>query len=51
MLCVGDIRRKDIANSTKPISIGIVGFVGGGETKFQKYFPDFILGGKKTFLV
>ena len=38
--------KKILANSTKPISIGIVVFVGGAETKFQTYFPDFILGEK-----
>ena len=40
------LKKKILANSTKPISIGIVVFVGGAETKFQTYFPDFILGEK-----
>ena len=45
------LKKKILANSTKPISIGsIVVFVGGAETKFQTYFPDFILE-EKTFLV
>ena len=40
------LKKKILANSAKPISIGIVVFVGGAETKFQTYFPDFILGEK-----